>query len=57
MAGNFWQSSHCAQWVLDKIDLSRERAADLAVLSEEEYTKVSSHWSDVTRDVIGPFSR
>ena len=44
MAGNFWQSSHCAQWVLDKIDLSRERAADLAVLSEEEYTKVSSHW-------------
>ena len=48
MAGNFWQSSHCAQWVLDKIDLSRERAADLAVLSEEEYTKVSSHWSAVT---------
>ena len=40
MAGNFWQSSHCAQWVLDKIDLSRERAADLAVLNEEEYTKV-----------------
>ena len=57
MAGNFWQSSHCAQWVLDKIDLSRERAADLAVLSEEEYTKVSSYWSAVTRDVIGPFSR
>jgi len=40
MAGNFWDSSHCAQWVLDKADLARERAGDLAVLSEEEYQKV-----------------
>lgn len=40
MAGNFWQSSHCAQWVLDKVDLARERAADMAVLSEDEYSKI-----------------
>jgi len=40
MAGNFWQSSHCAQWVLDKVDLARERATDLAVLTEEEYSKI-----------------
>lgn len=40
MAGNFWQSSHCAQWLLDKVDLLRERKADLAVLSEDEYQKV-----------------
>ena len=40
MAGNFWQSSHCAQWVLDKVDLARERAADLSVLTEEEYSKI-----------------
>ena len=40
MAGNFWQSSHCAQWVLDKVDLSRERATDLSILTEEEYTKI-----------------
>jgi len=40
MAGNFWQSSHCAQWLLDKVDLARERANDLATLSEDEYTKI-----------------
>jgi len=40
MAGNFWQSSHCAQWLLDKVDLARERAQDLSVLTEDEYTKV-----------------
>ena len=40
MAGNFWQSSHCAQWVLDKVDLARERAPDMAVLSEDEYSKI-----------------
>jgi len=45
MAGNFWQSSHCAQWVLDKVDLSRERAADLAILSEEEYNKIMIFYS------------
>ena len=40
MAGNFWQSSHCSQWILEKVDLLRERHADLTVLSEEEYQKI-----------------
>lgn len=40
MAGNFWQSSHCAQWILDKVDLQRERHADMQVLGEEEYQKI-----------------
>ncbi|ODM88033.1 Cyclin-C [Orchesella cincta] len=25
MAGNFWQSSHCQQWIVDRQDLIRER--------------------------------
>ena len=40
MAGNFWQSSHCSQWILEKVDLLRERHADLTVLSDEEYQKI-----------------
>ncbi|XP_064649185.1 cyclin-C-like [Lineus longissimus] len=40
MAGNFWQSSHYQQWVLDKQDLMKERATDLKVLAEEEYNKI-----------------
>lgn len=40
MSGNFWLSSHCAQWLLDKMDLSRARKSDLEVLTEEEYTKI-----------------
>ncbi|XP_018333611.1 cyclin-C isoform X2 [Agrilus planipennis] len=40
MAGNFWQSSHHQQWLLDKQDLIRERQYDLSVLSEEEYQKI-----------------
>ena len=40
MAGNFWQSSHCSQWILEKVDLLRERHNDLTVLSEEEYQKI-----------------
>lgn len=40
MAGNFWQSSHCAQWILDKVDLLRVRAQDLEVLNEDEYQKI-----------------
>lgn len=40
MAGNFWQSSHKQQWILDKQDLVRERQTDLQYLTEEEYTKV-----------------
>jgi len=40
MAGNFWQSSHYEQWILDKQDLKRERQVDLAELTEEEYSKI-----------------
>ncbi|KAF2348337.1 Cyclin N-terminal [Trinorchestia longiramus] len=40
MAGNFWQSAHYQQWLLDKQDLIKERQADLQVLSEEEYQKI-----------------
>jgi cyclin-C len=40
MAGNFWQSSHYQQWLLDKQDLIRERQHDLQILSDEEYQKV-----------------
>ncbi|CAG0885029.1 unnamed protein product [Darwinula stevensoni] len=40
MAGNFWQSSHYQQWLLDKQDLLRERHGDLQIFSEEEYQKI-----------------
>jgi len=40
MAGNFWQSSHYQQWLLDRQDLTRERHADLQVISEEDYQKI-----------------
>ncbi|KAK7598091.1 hypothetical protein V9T40_006326 [Parthenolecanium corni] len=46
MAGNFWQSSHYQQWILDKQDLIRERQQDLAVLSEEEYQKIFIFFSN-----------
>ena len=45
MAGNFWESSHCAQWVLDKADVAKERAEDLQVLTDEEYQKVFIFYS------------
>nr|ACO14685.1 Cyclin-C [Caligus clemensi] len=40
MAGNFWTSSHCAQWILNKNDLLRERHADFQSLTEDEYQKI-----------------
>ncbi|GBM99027.1 hypothetical protein AVEN_141124-1 [Araneus ventricosus] len=40
MAGNFWQSSHFQQWLLDRQDLLRERHQDLQIFPEEEYQKV-----------------
>lgn len=46
MAGNFWQSSHYQQWILDKQDLVRERQLDLQVLSEEEYQKIFIFFSN-----------
>ncbi|XP_073995052.1 cyclin C isoform X1 [Rhodnius prolixus] len=47
MAGNFWQSSHYQQWVLDKQDLIRERQYDLAVLTDEEYQKIFIFFSSI----------
>jgi len=35
MAGNFWQSSHSSQWILDKVDLLRERQNDLQALASQ----------------------
>ncbi|CAI6357758.1 unnamed protein product [Macrosiphum euphorbiae] len=46
MAGNFWQSSHYQQWILDKQDLVRERQLDLQILSEEEYQKIGIFFSN-----------
>ena len=42
MAGNFWQSSHYAQWILDKVDLIRERQNDVAALpgGDDEYQRI-----------------
>ncbi|KAG0727313.1 Cyclin-C [Chionoecetes opilio] len=46
MAGNFWQSAHYQQWILDSQDLIQERRPDLEVLTEEEYQKVMSFFSN-----------
>uniref|UniRef100_A0A673H1M6 Cyclin-C n=1 Tax=Sinocyclocheilus rhinocerous TaxID=307959 RepID=A0A673H1M6_9TELE len=47
MAGNFWQSSHYLQWVLDKQDLMKERQKDLKFLTEEEYWKLQIFFANV----------
>ncbi|GAB0090504.1 cyclin C [Sergentomyia squamirostris] len=47
MAGNFWQSSHNQQWILDKQDLIRERQYDLQILTEEEYQKIFIFFSNL----------
>ncbi|XP_020795712.1 cyclin-C [Periophthalmus magnuspinnatus] len=47
MAGNFWQSSHYLQWVLDRQDLMKERQKDLKFLSEEEYWKLQIFFANV----------
>ena len=52
MAGNFWQSSHSQQWILDRQDLIRERQYDLQVLTEEEYQKVFIFFANVIQ-VLG----
>ena len=51
MAGNFWQSSHCAQWVLDKVDLARERKGDLEVLTDDEYCKIMIFYSSFIQNL------
>ncbi|CAD7081559.1 unnamed protein product [Hermetia illucens] len=52
MAGNFWQSSHAQQWILDKQDLIRERQYDLQSLTEDEYQKVFIFFANVIQ-VLG----
>lgn len=47
MAGNFWHSSHCNQWILTQQDLARERSADRKSLNEVEYTKVMIFYANV----------
>lgn len=52
MAGNFWQSSHHQQWILDKQDLIRDRQHDLGILSEEEYQKIFNFFASIIQ-VLG----
>lgn len=52
MAGNFWQSSHSQQWILDRQDLIKERQYDLQVLSEDEYQKIFIFFANVIQ-VLG----
>ncbi|GBP22907.1 Cyclin-C [Eumeta japonica] len=52
MAGNFWQSSHQQQWILDKQDLIRDRQYDLTGLTEDEYQKILSFFSGIIQ-VLG----
>lgn len=52
MAGNFWQSSHHQQWILDKTDLIRDRQHDLNILSEEEYQKIFNFFASIIQ-VLG----
>lgn len=40
MAGNFWLSSHCKQWLLHKEELMTEIASDLKDLTIYEYKKL-----------------
>uniref|UniRef100_A0A8C7MRW6 Cyclin C n=1 Tax=Oncorhynchus kisutch TaxID=8019 RepID=A0A8C7MRW6_ONCKI len=47
MAGNFWQSSHYLQWVLDKQDLMKERQKDIKFMSEEDYWKLQIFFANV----------
>uniref|UniRef100_A0A0K8TS88 Cyclin-C n=1 Tax=Tabanus bromius TaxID=304241 RepID=A0A0K8TS88_TABBR len=52
MAGNFWQSSHSQQWILDRQDLIRERQHDLQILTEDEYQKIFIFFANVIQ-VLG----
>jgi cyclin C len=40
MAGNFWLSSHCMQWLLDKHEVLAGRQEDLKLLTDEEIQKI-----------------
>lgn len=47
MAGNFWQSSHHQQWILEKQDLVRDRQLDLGIITEEEYQKIFNFFASL----------
>ena len=55
MAGNFWQSSHSAQWILDKTDLLRERQPNLQALTEDEYQQIIIFFSNFIQVQNQPF--
>lgn len=40
MAANFWLSSHCNQWLLDREEIQLERQRDYQYLKEDEYKKI-----------------
>jgi len=47
MAGNFWQSSHFQQWLLERQEVLCERTADLKILTEDEYQKITIFFTNV----------
>uniref|UniRef100_H2YLX5 Cyclin-C n=1 Tax=Ciona savignyi TaxID=51511 RepID=H2YLX5_CIOSA len=51
MAGNFWQSSHCKQWILTKEFLLRERNGDLQVMGEVDYQKLMMFFANVIQSI------
>jgi len=40
MAGNFWLSSHCQQWLLTEEEVANELATDLKYITHDEYKKL-----------------
>jgi len=47
MAGNFWQSSHCKQWLLTEEYLLSERQKDLTLLTSEGYDKIMIFFANI----------
>ncbi|XP_076801726.1 cyclin-C-like [Clavelina lepadiformis] len=51
MSGNFWQSSHCKQWLLTQDFLTRERNEDLQLLGETDYQKIMMFFANVIQAI------
>lgn len=51
MAGNFWQSSHCKQWLLTEEYILGARRKDLLELSSEEYQKIMIFFANVIQAI------
>jgi cyclin C len=51
MAGNFWQSSHFQQWLLDKQELELERLKDRKSLSNEDIQKLFIFYTNFIQTV------